>query len=237
MLNSIIVILSWIWGLLCCISRLVFGRRSTLNKKVVCVIGGGFGGVNVALQLNQLTNNDTEIVLIDPQDEFVFLPLLYELTTGMAYKEEVTPRFDVLFKGTKVKHIKGSVSSIDINTKTCIVFTSSGRDINIYFDQLVLGCGVQPRLDIVPGAAEHAFPFYTSTCALQLKERIKDLKQQYNSQELINIVVIGGGCGGVEVAANIAEYFGKDRANVTIIERGPMIMRTSADNNREIAER
>ncbi|MGL4497820.1 MAG: NAD(P)/FAD-dependent oxidoreductase, partial [Planktothrix sp.] len=48
----------------------------------ICILGGGFGGLYTALRLSQLPwqkSEQPEIVLVDQNDHFLFLPLLYEL--------------------------------------------------------------------------------------------------------------------------------------------------------------
>ncbi len=68
------------------------GRRSSststaLNAKEICVLGGGFGGLNAALTLSSLPwpeNETPTITLVDQKERFIFLPLLYELCVGDA---------------------------------------------------------------------------------------------------------------------------------------------------------
>ena len=49
----------------------------------VVILGGGFGGLYTALRLAEFSKEQpVEITLVDSKDKFVFLPLLYELTTG-----------------------------------------------------------------------------------------------------------------------------------------------------------
>ncbi len=60
---------------------------TALNAKEICVLGGGFGGLNAALTLSSLPwpENDTPtITLVDQKERFIFLPLLYELCVGDA---------------------------------------------------------------------------------------------------------------------------------------------------------
>lgn len=51
----------------------------------VAIMGGGFGGLYTALALSEKARSKGEIldiVLVDPSDRFVFLPLLYDLVVG-----------------------------------------------------------------------------------------------------------------------------------------------------------
>jgi len=73
------------------------------EKKRILVVGGGFGGLYTALQLSKLLRNENaEVLLLDPKDRFVFLPLLYELAVGSASAVEVAPTYDSLLYNSKV---------------------------------------------------------------------------------------------------------------------------------------
>jgi NADH dehydrogenase len=103
------------------------------------------------------------------------------------------------------------------------------------FDQIVVAVGMQPRMDVVPGAKEHAIPFHRVEDAFRLKNTLRALMT--GEKTIIRIAVIGGGYSGVEVATNAAEFVGKERAVVSIIDRNDIIMHTSPSHNREAAER
>jgi demethylphylloquinone reductase len=207
----------------------------TAPTSKICIVGGGFAGVYTALKLsNSLTNKDkVEITLIDPKDKFVFLPLLYELAVGSASVSEVAPQYDSLFKNSRVKFIQGSVS--DINFDQNEVKLSDTSEGAIKYDQLVMAVGAQPRIDMVPGAKENAMSFYRVEDAFELRLRLKELLD--SGKPVIRAVVLGGGYSGVEVATNIAEYVGKDKAVVSIIDRNEQILKSSPVNNRVSSEK
>lgn len=207
---------------------------SAPNSKI-CIVGGGFAGVYTALKLsNSLTDKDkVEITLIDPKDKFVFLPLLYELAVGSASVSEVAPQYDSLFKKSRVKFIRGSVSDINFDqNEVTLTDTSEG---SIKYDQLVMAVGAQPKVDMVPGAKENAMSFYRVEDAFELRLRLKELLD--SGKPIIRAVVLGGGYSGVEVATNIAEYVGKDKAVVSIIDRNEQILKSSPVNNRVSSEK
>jgi NADPH-dependent 2,4-dienoyl-CoA reductase/sulfur reductase-like enzyme len=65
-----------------------------LGAPDICVLGGGFGGLYTALRLSKLDWGDAprpRVTLVDQQERFVFLPMLYEVATGAASCWEVTP--------------------------------------------------------------------------------------------------------------------------------------------------
>ena len=64
----------------------------------VVIVGGGFGGLYTALALAQRKNHPP-VLLIEPNDRFLFLPLLYELLSGELRGWEIAPRYDGLLAG------------------------------------------------------------------------------------------------------------------------------------------
>jgi hypothetical protein len=54
------------------------------------------------------------IVLVEPTEQFVFLPLLYDLTVGTATEQEVCPMYSDIFQNTNIRHIRASLLSIDV---------------------------------------------------------------------------------------------------------------------------
>lgn len=215
---------------------------SNTRKKQICVLGGGFGGLYTALKINSLIDTKTtNIILVDPKDRFVFLPLLYELAVGTASSVEVAPRYNDLLKRTKINFVQGSVSTVNFDEKSFLVNKVNENNeaiieqSTITFDELVIAVGIQPRVDIIPGASKHALPFSRIDDAYKLKYKLKELKESVRG--FIRVAVIGGGYSGVEVAANIAQTLGINKAAVTIIDRNKKIMSTSPPHNRETSER
>ena len=52
------------------------------------------------------------MTLVDRSDRFVFLPMLYEVTTGQASCWEVAPRFEELLAGSGVEFVQGTVAGL-----------------------------------------------------------------------------------------------------------------------------
>eukprot|EP00597_Dinobryon_sp_UTEXLB2267_P004609 CAMPEP_0170065156 /NCGR_PEP_ID=MMETSP0019_2-20121128/5350_1 /TAXON_ID=98059 /ORGANISM="Dinobryon sp., Strain UTEXLB2267" /LENGTH=494 /DNA_ID=CAMNT_0010271957 /DNA_START=61 /DNA_END=1545 /DNA_ORIENTATION=- len=231
------------------------------EKQRVLVVGGGFGGLYTALQLSKLLRNENaEVFLLDPKDRFVFLPLLYELAVGTASAVEVAPTYDSLLNNSKVKHIQGFAQNIDLKNQRVDYFnvtsggaariednktnehfflnsTSSSSLNSIHFDALVMAVGIQPKIDLVPGAREHAVPFYRLEDAFALRKRLAAIQRRKRQQGFVRVSVVGGGYSGVEVATTVAQTIGKYQAAVTIIDRNDKVMSSSADHNRASAMR
>ena len=217
----------------------------------ICILGGGFGGLYTALRLSQLTwAGDTgprmapQITLVDQNDRFGFLPLLYELLTRELETWEIAPPFEELLLGTGIRFIQGKVNHIDTNRRrvsvTPVASSAASQphepisEQTLTYDRLVLALGGETPMDLVPGAAEHAIPFRAVEDAYRLEEALR--RCEASKAEKIRIVVAGGGYSGVELACKLAERLG-DRGRVRIVELSDQILRTSPEFNREAARK
>lgn len=199
----------------------------------ICILGGGFGGLYTALRLSQLPWESTpkpEIILVDHSDRFVFSPLLYELLTRELQTWEIAPPYSELLQGTGIQFHQAAVSAIDINKKT--VQLADKSELN--YDRLVLALGGETPLDLVPGAASHAYPFRTITDAYRLEERLRVLEAA--NPEKIRVAIVGAGYSGVELACKLADRIG-EKGRFRLIEIGDQILRTSPEFNREAAKK
>ena len=53
------------------------------KESSVVVVGAGFAGFNAARELSRLVGATTEIVVINPADYFLYLPLMPQVTGGL----------------------------------------------------------------------------------------------------------------------------------------------------------
>jgi NADH:ubiquinone reductase (non-electrogenic) len=199
----------------------------------ICILGGGFGGLYTALRLSKLPWESTpkpEIILVDQSDRFVFSPLLYELLTRELQTWEIAPPYSELLQGTGIQFHQAAVSAIDINKQT--VQLADKSELN--YDRLVLALGGETPLDLVPGAATHAYPFRTITDAYKLEERLRILET--TNPEKIRVAIVGAGYSGVELACKLADRIG-EKGRFRLIELSDQILRTSPEFNREAAKK
>ena len=199
----------------------------------ICILGGGFGGLYTALRLSKLPWESTpkpEIILVDQSDRFVFSPLLYELLTRELQTWEIAPPYSELLQGTGIQFHQAAVSAIDINKQT--VQLADKSELN--YDRLVLALGGETPLDLVSGAATHAYPFRTITDAYRLEERLRILET--TNPEKIRVAIVGAGYSGVELACKLADRIG-EKGRFRLIELSDQILRTSPEFNREAAKK
>eukprot|EP00977_Amphora_coffeiformis_P011969 scaffold2919_cov161-Amphora_coffeaeformis.AAC.6 len=211
----------------------------------ICVMGGGFGGLYTALSIasRQDKRSPLNIVLVDESDRFVFLPLLYDLVEGTATRQEVCPTYKEILKGTNIHFVQGTLKDVMIstspNTKDSLSTATIADAVNpsntfqVSFRQGVLAVGATPQsiLNKVPGATNYTQPFYTQDHALQTRSLLQQLEQRQRDQpnQTLKVAVVGGGYGGVELAACLQRRFGRNKGQVTLLARSPPLQGTRAE--------
>src|SRR3954465_9571808 len=200
----------------------------------VLVLGGGFAGIGAAQKLKK---SDAEVVVVDKHDYHTFQPLLYQVATGLLDQPTVGPPIRDLFHGQDNARVhQDRVSAIDLDEQK-VEFDELEA---LSYDYLVLGLGAEVNFFGVAGAAEHAFPLYTLSAAVRLKNHVlatweaADRKPAHVEDGALNVVVVGGGPTGVETAGALAELYNGVFKNdypdvppappkITLVEAGPEI--------------
>lgn len=207
-----------------------------MGKRIV-ILGAGFGGLRTAMILGREVGRDHEIILIDKNHYHTFQALLYEAaTTPQAIANHldlhsvITYSIDDIIEDRRVKFIKAEVTNIDI----------SGGDIHfldrdpLKYDFLVVALGSESNSFNIPGLKENALELKSFINALEIRDAISTL---LNEKEEIKIVIGGGGSTGVELSAEIQNWFNEIRETrkkfdpvVTLIDADPTVL-SSSDKN------
>jgi NADH dehydrogenase len=220
---------------------------ASATRPRVVVLGGGFAGVGAVMKLKKA---DADVVLIDRHDYHTFQPLLYQLATGLLETSAVGHSLRDLVQDQDNATIhKTSVTAIDLDERRVQLEEMAP----LTYDYLVLAIGAEVNFFGTDGAAEHAFPMYTLTDAVRLKEHVlgrweaADKDPSLVEDGALNIVVVGGGPTGVESAGAIAELYRGDLekdypkvpqepARVVLVEAGPEIFSMFKPNLRAYTE-
>ncbi|HTW33961.1 MAG TPA: NAD(P)/FAD-dependent oxidoreductase [Rhizomicrobium sp.] len=202
----------------------------------VVVVGAGFGGL---WAVKTLARAPVDVVLIDRQNYHLFQPLLYQVATAELSPAEIAePIRSIVGLYRNVTVMLGDVTGID--TKARKVLTKAGHDVP--YDFLILATGAQhayfghddwerfaPGLKLIEDATEIRRRILL---AFEHAENETDVAER---RRLMNIVVVGGGPTGVEMAGAIAELvrFALARdfrnidpraARIILVEGGPRIL-------------
>ncbi|MFE4104960.1 NAD(P)/FAD-dependent oxidoreductase [Almyronema epifaneia] len=209
------------------------GLRATPSKPHICILGGGFGGLYTAVYLQKFraTRGDrVQITLIDRNERFLFTPLLYELITNELQTWEIAPTYQQLLAKTNVQFRQDTVQGFDLQARR----VDLGTGAFLHYDYLVVATGSQARYVPVPGLQAHSLPFRTLIDAERLKMRLQELQQR--SQPKLQLLIIGAGPSGVELACKLADQLG-DRAHVVLADLGQQILTPFSDSLRRAASR
>lgn len=176
----------------------------TKQERVV-IVGGGFAGLELAQRLDR---RYFQVVLIDRHNFHMFQPLFYQVATAGLEPSAISFPFRKVFQRRKRTHFRmAEVLSVEPGQQT--LHTSIG---SISYDHLVLCMGATTNYFGNANIARHALPMKSVGEALYLRNTIlNNYEAALNTtnaelqKALMNIVVVGGGPTGVELAGALAE--------------------------------
>ncbi len=175
------------------------------EKKRVVIVGGGLGGLELAFKL---AGGDFQVVLVDKNNYHQFPPLIYQVASAGLEPSSISFPFRRLFQGHKDFFFRmAEVKAVDAAGKT--VVTSVG---DIHYDYLVLAAGARTNFFGNKEIEATTLPMKSVSEAMQLRNTILRNLEKAETEEdpacrqaLMNIVVVGGGASGVEIAGAVAE--------------------------------
>jgi len=172
------------------------------------ILGGGFGGLYTVFYLTKYLDDKIDITLFDKNNYLLYTPVLHEMATGTVNARHVVIPIRKVVNPRKVNIRCEEVTLVDLNERA--FETASGR---FKFDLIVLAHGSESNFYSIPGAQENSITFKTIEDAINLRNTIigvlergaieKDIEKK---RKLLTLIVAGGGCTGVEVATEMAQF-------------------------------
>jgi NADH dehydrogenase len=210
---------------------------STQHRRAphVVIVGGGMGGIAAA---RKLARAPVEVTLVDARNYYLFQPLIYQVAGGMSNLEDITHSIRGLLRGQRNACFRLATAVAAELDRHELVLEGGER---LRFDYLILSTGLRSDVERVPGAAAYAFPLKTLDDALRLRNHLlRRLETAAAHPELVpagalDVVIVGGGTTGVEVAAAFTELYARalphefpeldfSQARITIVEAGDALL-------------
>ncbi|WP_434599108.1 NAD(P)/FAD-dependent oxidoreductase [Streptomyces sp. A5-4] len=178
----------------------------TRQRPRIVIVGAGFAGHQAAKSLSRTARDKAEIVLLNPTDYFLYLPLLPQVAAGILGPRRVT----VSLLGTlpRVRLVLGEADHVDLQARSVHYTDPEGTGGTLEYDRLVLAVGSVNKLLPIPGVAEYAHGFRGLPEALYLRDHVTrqiELAAATDDPDecarRCTFVVVGAGYTGTEVAA------------------------------------
>ncbi|MBP9821712.1 MAG: FAD-dependent oxidoreductase [Candidatus Pacebacteria bacterium] len=200
----------------------------------VVIVGGGFGGIRTALDLDSCLPGYDRITLVSKNPHFEYYPGLHHII-GKSHQSVTNVPLVEIFKGTRIKIVVSAITACDPTLKT--VTLENGEQVS--GDYLVLGLGSQTEYFNIKGLEETAFGLKSVEQATRLRAHIDQLFVDYaqvsGAERVIGLhfVVVGGGPAGTDLAGELVHLRGvlcKQHAipesfvTIDLIEAAPRIL-------------
>ncbi len=175
-----------------------------MNKKTIIVAGGGFAGLNF---IKSLDPKLFDVILIDKINHHQFQPLFYQVATSQLEPSSISfPLRHVFRRMTNIRIRLAEIISVNIEQKS--IATSIG---SFNYDYLVLALGCKTNFFGNKELSRNALTLKTTYEAISIRNHIlqtfEDIisAEEEKKESLLNIVIVGAGPTGVELAGAFAE--------------------------------
>jgi NADH:ubiquinone reductase (H+-translocating) len=215
-------------------------------KKKVIIVGGGFAGINLAKKLDP---DLFEIMIIDKLNHHQFQPLFYQVATSQIEPSSISFPLRYIFRHQKYLRIR-LAKVISVDTENNKINTIIGE---FEYDYLILAMGCKTNYFGNDRISKNALSLKTTYEAITIRNHILQVFESIISSDdkekeaLLNIVLVGGGPTGVELAGAFAEIkkyiLPKDyhridfsRLNIILIEGSSNTLNNMSENAQKFSK-
>jgi NADH dehydrogenase len=198
-----------------------------MSKQKILVVGGGFGGIKVALELSKSDDSKFDLTLVSDQANFRYYPALYRTATGGVVAGSSIPLMTIL-SDKKVKIIQGTAEVIDRKAQTLTLADGEVLD----YDIVILGLGVVTNYFGIPGMENFSYSIKSFDAIKRFKEHLHNQIEDERRPDL-NYVIVGAGPTGIELAGALPEFLRKvmeihgveqKAVHIDLIEAAPRLL-------------
>ena len=198
------------------------------TQKPIVIVGAGFAGITVALNLKNL-NPSLPILVVDSASNFIFKPLMYEVLSKEIRIWEASPKFENIFSDAGITFLKNAL--IKIHFKENILEFSD--KLKLSYQYLVICTGSIPNSFSIKGVDDNCYFFNDLHDLNKLESVLKKSKKTSFQKKLF---IVGGGPSGVELACKIKDIY-IDQFEINLLEKSNEILNKNTIFNREEAEK
>ncbi|PZP35630.1 MAG: FAD-dependent oxidoreductase [Roseateles depolymerans] len=183
----------------------------------IVIVGGGAGGLELACKLGRKLGAD-QVALVDNKLFHIWKPSLHEVAAGTLDVHQEGLSYEMLAHDNGFEFVFGPMLALDEARRCITIGEFIGEDGELIlpqrelaFDHLVIAVGSTANHFGVPGAAEHSISLNGPADAERFRLRmlklltVAELQKQQGDSRGVDIVIIGGGATGVELAAELRE--------------------------------
>jgi len=197
-------------------------------QKPIVIVGAGFAGMTVALNLKNI-NPSLPILVVDSESNFIFKPLMYEILSKEIRTWEATPKFAKIFSDAGITFLRNCLTKISFK-ENILEFSD---DLKLSYQYLVICTGSIPNSFLLKGVDENCYFFNDLHDLNKLRSFLKKSQKTALFKKLF---IVGGGPSGIELACKIKDIF-KDQFEINVIEKSNEILNKNKIFNREQAEK
>jgi NADH dehydrogenase len=215
----------------------------TAGPTQVLILGGGFGGLYTALELEKTLGRDAdvEVTLVNRENFFLFTPMLHEVAASDLDLNDIVNPIRKLLR--HVKFFEGDVEAIDLPGRRVVVSHGihEAHSHELAYDHLVIALGSITNFYNLPGLQERALTMKSLGDAIHLRNRLIAQLEEADPdcfaderEPLLTFVVAGGGFAGVETIGSMNDFLREairfyphlreEFLRVVLVEPGPAIL-------------
>lgn len=222
----------------------------------ILIVGGGAGGLPLATRLGETLGKRrrAEITLVDRNATHLWKPLLHEVAAGRMDADAHGVEYLALAHWHGFRFRQGAVQKLDRRERRLELAAVQDEDGNemlprrhVAYDTLVFAVGSISNDFGIPGVAKHAIALDTAADAERFHRRLiaacvrADAISGQGRRATVEIVIIGAGATGVELAAELRQTtrvhagYGLDHLDpardirLTLVEAAPRILPPLSD--------